>query len=165
MQPCAVKHNEKGGVDGLDAFTTVAFFAIQIGTVYAPNMSGLLGLRFLAGLIGAPSLGCKWTEKDTIHTDLPVGGASIGDMGGGVFFSRLILVWALGAVMGPTIGPVIGGFAFEWAGWKGTIWYAYLREWGLWLTYRVTVMVAGVATVAVLSTMPESSVPTVSGIV
>ena len=45
--------------DGADAFTTVAFLAVQIATVYSPNMSGLLGLRFLAGLIGAPSLGCE----------------------------------------------------------------------------------------------------------
>jgi MFS family permease len=90
-------------------------------------MSGLLGLRFLAGLIGAPSLGCESSiirQVQTGETNLAVGGASIGDMGGGVFFSRLILVWALGAVMGPTIGPVLGGFAFEWAGWKGTIWCA-----------------------------------------
>jgi len=32
------------------------------------------------------------------------------------------------------------------------------------LTLRVTVMVAGLATIAVLTTMPESSAPTVSAV-
>lgn len=69
-----------------DLASTLVFFAIQIATVYSPNIHTLLALRFLAGLIGSPSLA--------------TGGASLGDIYNTVGHTRAISIWAFGAVFG-----------------------------------------------------------------
>lgn len=46
-------------------------------------------------------------------------------------------VWGLSAVCGPTLGPLIGGFAYDGLGWRWTIWpLAILSGASLvWLTF------------------------------
>jgi DHA1 family multidrug resistance protein-like MFS transporter len=68
----------------------------------------LLAFRFITGFVGSPALA--------------TGGASISDMYTPSKRAYGIAVWGIGAVCGPTLGPLVGGFAAEVRGWRWTIW-------------------------------------------
>lgn len=87
--------------------TLVVFVALQVPTALARNFGMLLAFRFITGFIGSPSLA--------------TGGASIADMYRPRKRAYGITVWGIGAVCGPTLGPLIGGFATESKGWNWTI--------------------------------------------
>lgn len=82
--------------------TLVLFVVLQVPTALATNFGMLLAFRFLTGFIGSPS----WVK----------GGASIGDMYRPAKRTYGLAVWAIGAVSGPTLGPLIGGFACQGKG-------------------------------------------------
>lgn len=79
--------------------TLAVFVVLQVPTALATGFGTLLGMRFLTGWIGSPSLA--------------TGGASIADMYTPAKRTYGIAVWGIGAVMGPTMGPLVGGFAAE----------------------------------------------------
>ncbi|KAH8759780.1 MFS transporter [Diaporthe sp. PMI_573] len=83
--------------------TLVAFVALQVPTALATNISVLLGLRFLAGFMGSPSLA--------------TGGASIAEMFTPTKGAYGMALWGLFCICGPTLGPLIGGFAVEARDW------------------------------------------------
>jgi MFS transporter, DHA1 family, multidrug resistance protein len=84
-------------------FTLAAFVALQVPTALATNISALLGLRFLAGFMGSPSLA--------------TGGASITEMFTPTKGAYGMAIWGLFCICGPTLGPLVGGFAVEARGW------------------------------------------------
>ncbi|PSR79988.1 putative caffeine resistance protein 5 [Coniella lustricola] len=88
--------------------TLAVFVVFQVPTALATNFGMLLAFRFLTGFIGSPSLA--------------TGGASIGDMYTPSKRTYGLAVWGFGAVCGPTLGPLVGGFAVEKKGWNWTIW-------------------------------------------
>lgn len=88
--------------------TLFLFVVLQVPTALAQNFGMLLAFRFLTGFIGSPSLA--------------TGGASIGDMYSPSKRTYGIAIWGIGAVSGPTLGPLVGGFAAEARGWKWPIW-------------------------------------------
>jgi MFS transporter, DHA1 family, multidrug resistance protein len=88
--------------------TLALFVVLQVPTALSTNFGMLLAFRFITGFVGSPSLA--------------TGGASIGDMYRPVKRAYGIAVWGIGAVCGPTIGPLVGGFAVESKGWNWTIW-------------------------------------------
>ncbi|EXJ94135.1 hypothetical protein A1O1_02528 [Capronia coronata CBS 617.96] len=88
--------------------TLALFVILQVPTALATNFGMLLAFRFLTGFVGSPSLA--------------TGGASIGDMYSPAKRTYGLAVWGIGAVCGPVLGPLIGGFAAESEGWTWTIW-------------------------------------------
>ncbi|KAK5947545.1 GTPase-activating protein [Knufia obscura] len=88
--------------------TLAVFVIFQVPTALATNFGMLLAFRFLTGFIGSPSLA--------------TGGASIGDMYSPSKRTYGLAVWGIGAVSGPTLGPLVGGFAAQHRGWTWTIW-------------------------------------------
>ncbi|KAK5192446.1 GTPase-activating protein [Exophiala xenobiotica] len=88
--------------------TLALFVVLQVPTALATNFGMLLAFRFITGFVGSPSLA--------------TGGASIGDMYSPSKRTYGLAVWGIGAVCGPTMGPLIGGFAAENEGWTWTIW-------------------------------------------
>lgn len=88
--------------------TLAAFVALQVPVALASNFGMLLAFRFLTGFIGSPSLA--------------TGGASIADMYSPAKRTYGLAVWGVGAVCGPTLGPLVGGFAAEAKGWNWPIW-------------------------------------------
>ncbi|KAK9775980.1 putative Major facilitator superfamily (MFS) profile domain-containing protein [Seiridium cardinale] len=88
--------------------TLALFVVLQVPTALATNFGMLLAFRFLTGFIGSPSLA--------------TGGASIGDMYSPAKRTYGLAVWGMGAVCGPTLGPLVGGFAAEAKGWRWPIW-------------------------------------------
>lgn len=88
--------------------TLALFVVLQVPTALAVNFGMLLAFRFLTGFIGSPALA--------------TGGASIGDMYTPAKRTYGLAVWGIGAVCGPTLGPLVGGFAVQARGWNWAIW-------------------------------------------
>ncbi|QIX02203.1 hypothetical protein AMS68_007720 [Peltaster fructicola] len=81
--------------------TLVVFVALQVPTALATNFGMLLAFRFLTGFFGSPILA--------------TGGASLGDIYSPKKRAYAMSVWGLFAVCGPTLGPVVSGFAVMYA--------------------------------------------------
>ena len=88
--------------------TLVVFVIFQVPTAMATNFGMLLAFRFLTGLFGSPVLA--------------TGGASIADMYAPKKRAYAIGVWGISAVCGPTLGPLVGGFAVQAKDWSWAIW-------------------------------------------
>ncbi|KAL4923535.1 MFS transporter [Aspergillus undulatus] len=85
------------------------FFVIwQIGCALAPNMAGLIVMRFLAGIGGS---GCITLGAGVIADLFPVHQRGLATS-----------LWSLGPLVGPSIGPVAGGFIGESLGWRWVFW-------------------------------------------
>ncbi|SPC62648.1 related to FLR1 - Putative H+ antiporter involved in multidrug resistance [Ustilago sp. UG-2017b] len=106
----------------------IVFVILNIVASVAPNYSTLMAMRFWTGFFGSPALA--------------TGGASIADMYDGVAVAFPIAIWAIGAVCGPVLGPVIGGFSAMNLGWR----------WPMWL---LTIL-SGVTTIVLAFFLPET---------
>jgi len=101
--------------------TLIIFVVFQVPTALASNFGMLLAFRFLTGFFGSPVLA--------------TGGASLGDIYPPRKRAYAISIWGMAAVCGPTLGPLVGGFAAESKGWKWPIWEL------MWLSGFVLAMV------------------------
>lgn len=82
-----------------------AFFSVwQIGCALAPNITGLIIMRFLAGIGGS---GC-----------LTIGGGVIADLFHTEQRGMATSIFGAGPLLGPVIGPICGGFIAQRAGWR-----------------------------------------------
>lgn len=88
--------------------TLLIFVLLQIPTALATNFGMLLAFRFLTGFFGSPVLA--------------TGGATIADIYSPSKRAYAISIWGISAVSGPTLGPLVGGFAAQAEGWIWTIW-------------------------------------------
>lgn len=96
--------------------TLVIFVAFQVPTALANNFGMLLAFRFLTGFFGSPVLA--------------TGGASVSDIYTPAKRAYAMAVWGIAAICGPTLGPLVGGFAVEFgpvgggitAPWTWPIW-------------------------------------------
>ncbi|GAA6064616.1 hypothetical protein JCM10212_006570 [Sporobolomyces blumeae] len=89
-------------------YSTLAIFVLfQMPILLAPNFGTLLVFRFLTGFFGSPCLA--------------TGGASMGDIFSPINLPYALGLWAVGAICGPVLGPVVGAAAAQAKGWKWTI--------------------------------------------
>jgi MFS transporter, DHA1 family, multidrug resistance protein len=88
--------------------TLIVFVALQLPVIFTKNFGMLLAFRFLTGFFGSPVLA--------------TGGASIGDIYKPKKRAYAMAIWGISAVSGPVLGPLIGGFAAQYEGWRWTIW-------------------------------------------
>ena len=88
--------------------TFVLFFILSIPTAVVENFAGLLVLRFLQGFFGSPCLAN--------------GGASLQDMYDYGKLPYAMTVWVAAAFCGPSLGPLISGFAVTAKGWRWSLW-------------------------------------------
>ena len=88
--------------------TLAIFVILQVPTALATNFGMLLAFRFLTGFFGSPVLA--------------TGGATLADIYNPKKRPYAMSIWGISAVCGPTMGPLIGGFAAEAKGWTWTIW-------------------------------------------
>lgn len=87
--------------------TLVVFVALQVPVALASNFGMLLAFRFLTGFFGSPVLA--------------TGGASIADIWSPAKRAYSMSIWGLAAVCGPTLGPLVGGYAVEYGPVGGAI--------------------------------------------
>lgn len=88
--------------------TLAVFVIFQVPTALATNFGMLLAFRFLTGFFGSPVLA--------------TGGATLSDIYSPRKRPYPIGIWGISAVCGPTLGPLVGGFAAQAKGWTWTIW-------------------------------------------
>lgn len=104
------------------------FFAFSIGCAVAPNISGLIVLRLLAGLGASAVQACGAGTIADLYVQEERGTAL------GLFY--------LGPLLGPFISPIMGGaVAMKW-GWRGTMW--------------IMVIVCGLNVLTILLFLPET---------
>lgn len=88
--------------------SNVAFCAFTLGCALAPNLHGLIIMRFLAGVGGSACL--------TIGTGV------IADLFLPVQRGKAVAMYSMGILFGPIVGPICGGFIAQRAGWRWDMW-------------------------------------------
>lgn len=109
--------------------TLFVFVFFNFGVVYAKNLGMLLAFRFLTGFFGSPILA--------------TGGASLADMYRPSKRAYPFAFYGVANVMGPVLGPLVGGFAAQYENWQWPIWEL------IWIS--------GFAWVFLFFTFPETS--------
>ncbi|KAI5959314.1 FLR1 [Candida pseudojiufengensis] len=98
--------------------TIFIFCMMQIPTALSQNIAGLCILRFIAGFFASPCLS--------------TGGASVSDFISLPYIVIGLATWSLGAVCGPSLGPLIGAVLVVRGGhngyesWRWTFWFMAL---------------------------------------
>ncbi|QSZ30692.1 hypothetical protein DSL72_000250, partial [Monilinia vaccinii-corymbosi] len=100
------------------------FVALSIVAAIANSIVQLVILRMLSGMVG-----CAVTAT---------GAAVVGDLWDSKELGRAMSVYYIGVLMGPTLGPVIGGFLVQRWGWRAAQWFLVI--YGA-LTFIVTLIV------------------------
>lgn len=83
------------------------FVLLQLPILIPTNLTCIFIFRFLTGFFGSPILA--------------TGGASMGDLYPPRQLPYAMGGWAVGAVLGPIMGPVVAAFAVQANGWKWSI--------------------------------------------
>ncbi|KAK9491022.1 major facilitator superfamily domain-containing protein [Lipomyces doorenjongii] len=89
--------------------TTVLFIVFNVACARSVNMPMIIAFRFLSGLAGS----CPLT----------VGPGSIADCFKQDERGKVMAVWTLPVLLGPTIGPIAGGYLSESLGWRWDFWF------------------------------------------
>ncbi len=88
---------------------TLSLFVIfNLVGALSKNYSTLMAMRFLTGLFGSPALS--------------TGGASLTDMFSYAQAPFSLIAWSFGALAGPVIGPIIGGYSVMKLNWRWPLW-------------------------------------------
>ncbi|KAH6951255.1 major facilitator superfamily domain-containing protein, partial [Ilyonectria sp. MPI-CAGE-AT-0026] len=85
------------------------FVVFCVGAALSNSIHMLMVFRFLMGVVGS------------IPTTIGVG--SIVDTVSLEFRGRAISLWAMGPLLGPSIGPTAGGYLIQAAGWRWVYWF------------------------------------------
>ena len=88
--------------------TLAGFLLLKLPIIFANNIEIVLVFRFLTAFVGSPAQA--------------TGGATISDMYLPRNRSYGLGLWELSTWIGPTLGPLVGGFAAQAKGWRWTIW-------------------------------------------
>lgn len=86
----------------------VLFIVFNVACAVANNLASLIVFRLLAGTMGS----CPIT----------LGAGSIADMIPAEKRAGAMAAYVIGAILGPSIGPVCGGYLSPAAGWRWTFW-------------------------------------------
>jgi DHA1 family multidrug resistance protein-like MFS transporter len=113
--------------------TFILFFALSFPTAVVDNFAGLLALRFLQGFFGSPALAN--------------GGATFSDMYSLLYVPFPHSWWVFSAWGGPTLGPLVAGFAVSAENWRWSLWEI------VWMAAPMLVLL--------LVVMPETSTPNI----
>ncbi|KAH8721625.1 major facilitator superfamily transporter [Ilyonectria robusta] len=110
----------------------VLFIIFTVGCALSTSLDMLIAFRFLAGLVGAGPI--------------TIGGGSIVDLTTIQQRGTAMSIWSLGPLMGPSIGPIAGGFLAQAEGWRWIFW--------------VLTITAGVITIMGFAVLRETHPPT-----
>ena len=84
------------------------FCLLTIPCALAPNLEAILITRFFGAIAGSALISnSPGTVNDIVTED---------------YRAMAFSLWSLGPMNGPVVGPLIGGFVFEYLGWRWTSW-------------------------------------------
>ncbi|KAK1963933.1 major facilitator superfamily transporter [Colletotrichum sublineola] len=109
----------------------VLFIIFTAGCALSTSMGMLIGFRFLSGLVGAGPI--------------TIGAGSIADLTTVQQRGTAMSIWSLGPLLGPSIGPIAGGFLAQAEGWRWIFW--------------VLTITAGVITLMGFAVLRETNAP------
>ena len=84
------------------------FICFTVACALAPSLEALLALRFFQGC---------WSISP-----LTIGAGSIADMVKTENRGTAMSLWAVGPLLGPSVGPIAGGFLARYLGWRWIFW-------------------------------------------
>jgi multidrug resistance protein len=88
---------------------TALFILFTAACAKSTSLGMLITFRFLAGLVGS----CPLT----------IGAGSIADCFKQEERGRVMAIWTLPVLLGPSIGPVAGGYLSDYLGWRWNFWF------------------------------------------
>lgn len=88
--------------------TNVLFLGFTILCAVSQNQSMLLAFRFLSGFAGVATI--------------TIGSGTIADIMPREKRGKAVSIWSVGTILGPMVGPIIGGYVAEVAGWRWMFW-------------------------------------------
>jgi multidrug resistance protein len=89
--------------------STLAFILFNLACAKSTNFPMLIVFRILTGIAGS--------------TPLTLGPGSIADMFRQEERGKIMAVWTLPIMLGPTMGPLVGGYLSQAAGWRWDFWF------------------------------------------
>jgi multidrug resistance protein len=84
------------------------FLVLILPSALAQNIEAILIGRFFGGLFGSAIMGNSPASVNDVVTD--------------EHRAMALGIWSIGPTNGPVYGPIIGGFVFEYLGWRWTNW-------------------------------------------
>lgn len=90
----------------------VGFCCFTLGCALAPNLGGLIAMRFFAGVGGSACL--------TIGTGV------IADLFVAQQRGKAVALYSMGILFGPILGPICGGFIAQQIGWRWDMWVVFI---------------------------------------
>ncbi|CZR67177.1 related to multidrug resistant protein [Phialocephala subalpina] len=88
--------------------TNVLFLGFTIMCAMSQNESMLLAARFLSGFAGVATI--------------TIGSGTIADIMPREKRGKAVSIWSVGTILGPMVGPIIGGYVAQVAGWRWMFW-------------------------------------------
>jgi multidrug resistance protein len=88
--------------------TNVLFVGFTIMCAISRGEAMLLAFRFLSGFAGVATI--------------TIGPGTIADLMPREKRGKAVSIWAVGTILGPMTGPIIGGYVTEAAGWRWMFW-------------------------------------------
>ena len=88
--------------------TNVLFLGFTIGCALSQNQSMLLAFRFLSGFAGVATI--------------TIGSGTIADVMPREKRGKAVSMWSVGTILGPMVGPIIGGYVTEVLNWRWIFW-------------------------------------------
>lgn len=88
--------------------TNLLFLAFTCLCALSQNQSMLLAFRFLSGFAGVATI--------------TIGSGTIADIMPREKRGKAVSIWSVGTILGPMVGPIIGGYVAEVAGWRWMFW-------------------------------------------
>ncbi|KAF7539189.1 hypothetical protein G7054_g2375 [Neopestalotiopsis clavispora] len=88
--------------------TNILFLVFTILCAVSRNEGMLLAFRFLSGFVGVATI--------------TIGSGTIADLMPREERGKALSFWSIGTILGPMIGPIIGGYVSEAAGWRWIFW-------------------------------------------
>jgi multidrug resistance protein len=88
--------------------TNILFIVFIMLCAVAKNAAMLMAFRYLSGFAGVATIA--------------IGPGSIADMMQREERGKAVSIWAVGTILGPMIGPIIGGYVTKVLGWRWMFW-------------------------------------------
>ncbi|CAG8960000.1 hypothetical protein HYFRA_00013188 [Hymenoscyphus fraxineus] len=111
--------------------SNVLFLGFTVMCALSQNQAMLLTARFFSGFTGVASL--------------TIGSGTIADMMPRETRGKAVSIWSVGTILGPAVGPIIGGYVAQAYGWRWIFW--------------VLSIALGVVTVVAFLTLTETYAP------